>query len=207
MNSTSLTREPGEPEARQRRRLRVGLAGFLAMGGALVAVPAMADSASDSQTVTADVGAGSVSITAPGTKALGTLTPGTRTSSISLGSLAYTNTLDAGTDWSVTVTATDLVNTDDVVKVIPFSGIALTPGSVSQTGYGTVGSPSAGSVGTFSGTDTTPGTTASSAVTVAAGNGGERGSWSQGSNVTVIVPATLGDTSGYSGTLEYTITG
>ncbi len=164
-----------------------------------------ASSGSSSQSVSATVVAGTLTVTAP--PALVTnLTPGAQTTGIALGALAYTNTLNDSQAWSVTMTTTDWVNGANSIK---FNEMAVQPGaSTNITGaLGSVGNPTAGSSATFSGTDTTPGTTPSSPVTLASGTASTQGVFTQtGMTMSVTVPG--GTPTGlYTGTITYTITG
>jgi predicted component of type VI protein secretion system len=191
-----------------RPRRAIVLAGFTAAAVAAVVVPgrnAAASTGSSSQSVSATVVAGTLTVTAP--PALVTnLTPGAQTTGISLGALAYTNTLGDGQSWSVTMTTTDWMFSGNAIK---FTDMAVQPGASSNiTGaVGAVGTPTAGSNATFSGTDTTPGTTPSSPVTMATGTSSTQGVFTQtGATMSVTVPG--GTPAGlYTGTITYTITG
>src|SRR5437867_9226906 len=83
------------------------LAGITAAAVA-VALPGHAAAASNtsSQSVSATVVAGVLTVTAPPVLVTN-LSPGTTNSGIALGTLAYTNTLNSGLSWSVTMTSTD----------------------------------------------------------------------------------------------------
>lgn len=185
------------------RRVAV-LAGCTAAAVA-VALPGHASAAtgSSNQTVTATVVAGVLTVTAP--PALVTnLSPGTTNSGIALGSLVYTNTLNSGSSWSVTLTSTDWMNG---ANKILFSDLTVTPGGTFSPGIGAAGQPTAGSATTLSGTDTTPGTTASSPATVATAASTVQGVYTQsGSTLSVVVPGGT-PTGVYTGTIVYTITG
>jgi hypothetical protein len=184
------------------------LAGFAA-AAALAAVAlsgrdAAASNASSTQGVTATVVAGTLTVTAP--PALVTsLNPATANTGVPLGVVAYTNTLNDSTSWSVTMTSTDWVNGGNAIH---FTEMSVTPGTSLGAGVGSVGTPTAGASGqTLSGTDTTPGTTPSSPITLATGTGSIQGVFTQsGSTMSVTVPG--GTPAGvYSGTITYTITG
>ncbi len=158
---------------------------------------------SSNQTVTATVVAGTLTVTAP--PALVTnLTPGSANSGIVLGSLAYTNTLNSNTAWSVTATSNDWVNGGSSIL---FTKMTFTAGATIVGSTGATGTPTAGGGGTLSGTDTTPGTTQSAPGTLAAAGGAVQGVYTQtGSTLAVTVPG--GSTTGaYTGTIVYTITG
>jgi hypothetical protein len=187
-----------------RRGAALGCLAAAAVAAAVVpAHSAVAATGSSSQTVTATVVAGTLTVTAP--PALVTnLTPGSGNTGIALGSLAYTNTLNSGLGWSVTLTSNDWMNGGSSIK---FTGMSITPGSTFVAGVGAAGTPTVGGGGTLSGTDTTPGTTQSSPVTMATGTLSVQGTYTQtGSTIAVTVPG--GSTTGaYTGTIVYTITG
>lgn len=191
-----------------RTRRAAVLAGFAATAAvAAVAVPGRnvaAANQSSSQSVSATVVAGTLTVTAP--PALVTsLNPATANTGIPLGVVAYTNTLNDSQSWSVTMTSTDWINGTNAIH---FTDMSVTPGASLGAGVGSVGTPSAGSSGqALSGTDTTPGTTASSPITLATGTAGIQGVFTQsGSTMSVTVPG--GTPAGvYTGTITYTITG
>jgi len=180
---------------------------FTAAAIAAAAIPGRSVAASSSgtsnQSVTATVVAGTLTVTAP--PALVTnLTPGAQTSGIVLGSLVYTNTLNDGLAWSVTLTSNDWMNG---ANKIAFSGMDLTSGTTFVGGVGATGTPVVGGGGQLSGTDTTPGTTQSSPVTVATAPSTAQGVFTQtGSTLAVTVPGGT-PTGVYTGTIVYTITG
>lgn len=163
-----------------------------------------ASSGSSSQSVSATVVAGTLTVTAPAALVT-SLNPATANTGIPLGAVAYTNTLNDGSAWSVTMTSTDWVNG---ANAIHFTEMTVNPGASLGAGIGSVGTPTAGSTGqTFSGTDTTPGTTPSSPITLATGTGSIQGVFTQsGSTMSVTVPGGT-PTGVYTGTITYTITG
>jgi hypothetical protein len=180
------------------------LAGFTATAVA-VALPghAAASTGNSSQTVTATVVAGTLTVTAP--PALVTnLTPGQSNSGIALGALLYTNTLNSGSSWSVTMTTTDWVNG---ANKLLFTDMSVTPGTTITPGLGANSAPTNAGGGSFSGADTTPGTTASSPQTLATGASTAQGAYTQaGTTMSVLVPGGT-PTGVYTGTITYTITG
>jgi hypothetical protein len=188
-------------------RRAIVIAGFAAAAVAAVAVPGRsADAASNSSTqgVTATVVAGTLTVTAPAALVT-SLNPATANTGIPLGAVVYTNTLNDSQAWSVTMTSTDWVNG---ANAIHFTEMAVSPGASLGAGVGAVGTPSAGSANqTLSGTDTTPGTTPSSPITLATGTASVQGAFTQsGSTMAVTVPG--GTPAGvYTGTITYTITG
>lgn len=189
-----------------RSRRTMVLTGFAATAAvAAIAAPSrqVAASSSSTQSVSATVVAGTLTVTAP--PALVTsLNPATANTGVPLGAVAYTNTLNDGQSWSVTMTTTDWVNGGNAIK---FIDMTVTPGSTIGVGVGGVGTPTAGATATFSGTDTTPGTTQSSPLTLATGTSSTQGIFTQsGSTMAVTVPG--GTPTGlYTGTITYTITG
>jgi hypothetical protein len=158
---------------------------------------------SSNQSVTATVVAGTLTITAP--PALVTnLTPGTANTGIALGSLVYTNTLNSGSAWSVTATSNDWAFGGNHIA---FTNMSFTAGTTFVGGVGAAGTPAAGGGGVLSGTDTTPGTTQSTPVTLATGTSTVQGGFTQsGSTIAVTVPGGT-PTGAYTGTIVYTITG
>jgi hypothetical protein len=182
-----------------------GLAATAAV--AAVAVPGRnvsAASGSSSQSVSATVVAGTLTVTAPAALVT-SLNPATANTGIPLGAVAYTNTLNDGSSWSVTMTSTDWVSSGNAIH---FTDMSVNPGASLGAGVGSVGTPTAGSNNqTFSGSDATPGTTASSPITLATGTASVQGVFTQsGSTMSVTVPG--GTPAGvYTGTITYTITG
>jgi hypothetical protein len=115
------------------------------------------------------------------------------------------NSLASGNDWTVTVKATSLVNG---ANTITFTNMKFKPGAtITRTPPGTL--PTAQTTETtFSGTDTTPGTTYSNPVTLATAASTVQGSYRQsGSTMTLSVPSSGVPVGNYAGTLQYTITG
>ncbi|HZS14270.1 MAG TPA: hypothetical protein VFC09_06705 [Candidatus Dormibacteraeota bacterium] len=165
--------------------------------------PVAAASGNSSQSVTATVVAGTLTVTAP-PAITPTLVPGTGNANVALGTVAFTNTLNDGSAWSVTMTSTDWVNG---ANAIHFTDMSVTPGLTLGGGVGSTGTPTAGTGGTLSGTDGTPGTTASSPLTLATAASTVQGVYTQaGSTMSVTVPGGT-PTGVYTGTITYTITG
>ncbi|GAA5180135.1 hypothetical protein GCM10023322_11750 [Rugosimonospora acidiphila] len=133
----------------------------------------------------------------------GSVQAGTATAPVPVGDLSYTNTLDGSAPWSVTVSATDMV---DGSSTLPWTALSFDPGRVDTPGHDATGVITPGTAGTFgSGTDTTPGTTLSPPLTVATGSGTTRGQFTHSdSTITLTVPANAAAGS-YSGLLQYTI--
>ena len=119
-----------------------------------------------------------------------------------VGAITYENTLGNGRSWSAVVAATSLT---DGSNVVPFTGMTFAPGA-QITGEGT-GVLSPGVAATFTGADTSPGSTYSDPVTTATAPGSAQGVFTQsGSTAAVQAPAEASPGS-YAGTLQYTITG
>lgn len=191
------------PGSRTRRVLVVAGISAAALAVALPGRASASTSGTSNQSVTATVVAGTLTVTAP--PALVTnLSPGVANTGIALGSLVYTNTLNDGLAWTVTVTSNDWMFSTNTIH---FTGMTVTPGSTIGVGTGGVGTPTAGGGGTFTGSDATPGTTQSSPVTMATGTSTTQGVFTQnGSTLAVIVPGGT-PTGAYTGTIVYTITG
>lgn len=213
MRGVDMTRQTGDMEHQIRREAkgRKRLIGCTAVAGvaALATVvtapsPVFASSSSSSQTVTATVLAGVLTVTAP-SPLVSNFTPG-QTTSATLGNLAFTNTLNDGSSWSVTASSTDwksganLILFTDMTFVTSGSSISPAQGSSG-------GTPTVGSGGALSGADTTPGTTQSSAVTLATGTSAQQGIYTMsGNSLSVLVLANTPQ-GAYAGTIQYTVTG
>lgn len=182
-----------------------GASGF---GGAVAAfaraVGPSPVSESATQTVSVTVAAGTLAIsTVQSSVAFGTVHPGGSSGAVGVGDIDYTNTLGDGSDWSATVAATDLTGSGNA---IPFTALTYRPGA---TVSGASGSDPGAQTNTaaFAGTDTTPGTTYSSPVTLLNGTKAVEGDFVQsGSTVTLQLPPNAAAGS-YTGTLQYTIVG
>jgi hypothetical protein len=140
----------------------------------------------------------------------GHLSTGGSVTGVGAGEIDYTNTLNNGAAWQVTVQATSLKGGPSGGDIIPFSNETYVPGTTIGPTSGSTGAPTAGSTsqGAFVGTDTTPGTTFSNPITVAtAAPGVAQGSYRQtGGSVGLNVP--LATKPGfYTGKIQYTITG
>jgi hypothetical protein len=126
---------------------------------------------------------------------------------VAAGQLDYTNTLNNGGDWNVTVKSTDLMKG---TASIPYDNETFTPGTGFTSDVGSSGTPTAGSAsqGHFVGTVHGAGNY-SNPVTVATalGTANVYGSFHQtGDTLALNVP--LAAKPGlYTGTLQYTITG
>lgn len=166
-------------------------------------------SGQDLQTVTASISAGTLAITPTTSVSLGTLVPGSSGNTVGLGPLSWTDTLNDGAAPGVTVNCTDLYGGG--TKDIPFDDMAI---QVDQTISGIAGNTgpawSAGvaSPGVFTGTDTTPGTTPSTGITLATATSTSEGTYTQSNNqIVVSVPANQANDPSLSATLQFTITG
>ena len=179
----------------------------------------------DTQSVTATVSAGSLSVVVPGTLALGSITPGSNIAATNLGLLNFTNTLNNGANWSVTMAATDLYCSTCSAGhqvAVPFTAMTVTAGNQFQAKTGAVGTPANGAGGALTGSDTTPGTTFSSGVTLVGSTAGSaEGSWDEApvadacafgsatagcNQIAMVVNGSAGAGSA-AATIQYTITG
>ncbi len=160
------------------------------------------------QLMTATTTAGTLAVNVPASLSLGSLAPGSTASNVALGSLAWTDTLNDSTASSITLAATDLYNATGP-KVVPFTNFTVGSGSSINTATNNTDSmPTAGPAGALSGADTTPGTTYSSAVTLASGSVTTEGTWTQpGNTITVVVPANVPSSGTMTATLQYTVVG
>lgn len=201
-------------QSRQTRSHRRYGRAFVALAAAAIAysgtATAPASAATGNQTMTATTAAaGTLSITAPAAINLGgSLAPGSTVSNFALGSLSWTDTLNDSTASSVTVASTDLFASAS--KLDPFTNFTFNTGASSVgTQAGNTGTtPTVSGGGTLAGTDTTPGTTFSSAVALAGGSTTTEGTWSEsGNTITVLVPASLVNSGAMTATIQYTITG
>jgi TolB protein len=131
----------------------------------------------------------------------GSLTPGA-SAQAQVGDVLYENTLASGASWSAAVAATSFTAGSNVV---PFSALGFVPGSQITGGSGTPPSPGIG--GTFSGTDTEPGTSFSDPITTATAPADAQGTFTHaGSEADLQTPSGTGPGT-YTATLQYTITG
>lgn len=193
------------------RRLVSGLAlASVIAGTALIAVPAKTvgatTTATGDQVASATVVAGVLTVAAVTATVVTNLKPGANNPGIALGDLTYTNTLNDGLAWSVTVSSTSWVNGS--VK-IPFTDMTVTSGTSITGAAGSTGTPTVGAGGALTGTDNTAGTVQSNQVQLASATAasGTQGIFTQtGSTIAVLVPATTA-TGLYTGTIQYTITG
>jgi hypothetical protein len=143
----------------------------------------------------------SISVAQP-TVDFGDVTQGTSTGPVPVGNVLFTNTLDNGAAWSTTVAATSLVSG---ANAVPFTALTFAPGSSIVPDAGAVGTPVAGSAGSFTGSDSVPGTSFSNPLTLSTAQPAAQGSYTQGgSTVSLAAPASQPSGS-YAGTLQYTI--
>lgn len=158
--------------------------------------------ATQSMSATVESGTLAISTTLPSV-AFGTVHPGGSSGPISAGDIDYTNTLGDGSSWAATVAATDLTSG---TATVPFTAMTYSPGSAVANSTG--GDPAVQSnSAAFAGTDTAPGTTYSTPLTLVSGSSAAQGGFTQsGSTVTLQLPpgAAVG---AYTGTLQYTIVG
>lgn len=185
-----------------------GLGVGLAIG--LAVAPVSASSTAGTQQITASTSTtGTLSVTAPSTLALSTLTPGSVSGPTVLGTVGWTDTLNDGTiAQSLTFASTDLAVSTSYIPYADFKiGVGSTITGLS-TNTGTVDTAATGGPYVLSGTDTTHGVTYSSPVTLAGGDTTSEGSYTQaGNNITISVPANAVNYIGMAATAQYTITG
>ncbi len=137
---------------------------------------------------------------------LGSVSSGGSSLATSVGQIDYTNTLNDGLNWNVSVAATKLAMTGVVSGTIDCTRMSFTPGSTITSEAGSSGAlPAAGSASAFSGACTD--TAYSSPVTMSTAAPTSQGVFHQaGSTLQVAVPNTA-PAGVYNGTLQYTITG
>lgn len=151
-----------------------------------IALPATAAPTSDTG-VTVEVPAGALSISAPGTANLGTVTPGGNTS-VALTGVQVTDNRAGVTGWSATVTLTDLVG-GNTATVIPAAAATYTPAAATVTGTATVAETLASDL-----------STAKAIQEATAVSGNNTATWN--ANLSVLAPAgALADT--YTATLTH----
>jgi len=158
--------------------------------------------------VRADTG---LTITAPGTLTLPALVMGRSTAATALGSLSWTDTLNTGTAWSVTLAATNLWHAAGAGLYIPWARFTITvdptpvPDSM-DTGDPVVVPP--GSPYVLAGAATTDFSTFSTPITLATGSATSQGTWTTANNrIVVAVPANTTPSTSFVGTIQYTLTG
>ena len=199
---------------RHRTQWRLGAAALGAVAVVGFAVPvayagttSSSSNQGESLTVTATAGTLSVSTASP-TVAFPNTAKGASTGGVNVGDISYTNTLADGSAWSVTVAGTDLLTGTPPstcgATCIPFTAENFVPGQTITPMGPTAGS---GTQMNLLGTDTTPGTTFSTAETIASATSSVQGSFTQSGSTAMVVVPSGADAAAYSGTLQYTITG
>lgn len=146
-----------------------------------------------------------LSISPPSSVSLGTtIAAGSTVSNVALGSVSYTNTMNDGLAWSVTLAATDLFNATGP-KTVPFTNFKITVGqTVSPAGP----TPTAAGPTALGGGDSQPGTTYSGFLALVNGTSTQNGTYSQtGDAVTVTFPANQINSGTMTSTIQYTLTG
>ncbi len=135
---------------------------------------------------------------------LGSVSSGGSSLATSVGQVDYTNTLNDGLNWNVSVAATKLAL--GALTSIDCTRMTFTPGSTFTSDPGSLGAnPAAGSASAFSGACTN--SAYSNPVTMATAAPASQGAYHQtGSTLQVAVPNTA-PAGTYNGTLQYTITG
>lgn len=136
---------------------------------------------------------------------LGTITGGQTGAAVPVGEVAYTNTLNDGLAWTVSVAATKLQQgSGGTGKEIAYSNLSFAPGQTVTKDAGSTADPTlaAATPVAFSGSGTF-----SNPVGLASAPGTTQGSFHQtGSTVQLAVPLTT-QAGAYTGTLQYTIIG
>ena len=192
-------------------RRPLSLATGIAAAGALVlAGSGHAFAVASTQAVSGTTQAGVLSVTAPGSLTLPALIDGSSTAATNLGSLSWTDTLNTATASSLTLAATDLYFAAGLPGRVPFTNFTITVDQAPTANSLNTGTmvTAGGASQTLTGVDTTPGTTYSSAITLATGTTTSSGSWTQAANkITVGVPANATLSSLFQATIQYTITG
>jgi hypothetical protein len=168
---------------------------FMAGALGLVFISAYPANAADT-TVTFTVSTGSLTISAPATRDLGTNTPPGRTISASLGNVIVDDLRGANpAAWTAQVASTDFAytgtQTTPAIPAIPASAVTYTPGTeISHVGDGTF---TAGAAGTLS-------STPRDAYVHAAGTGSNQFVWNP--TLSIAIPATAAAVE-YSGTVTH----
>ena len=196
-----------------RRALGLGTTGILIAAALAVAAPIDAASSNATQTTTLNVTGGVLTVSlSQQADAFPSVSAGGGTVSAPAGSINFTNTLNDGLGWSITVAATDMVTTSGpscapASGCIPFTSEAFGSGCAS-TGFSQVSSGVSGTNQTsFAGPDTTPGQTFSSPVTIGTSQPVLQGSFSITGCIVHATVAANQSAGSYGGSLQYTITG
>jgi len=151
-----------------------------------VALPATAAPTADS-TVTVEVPVGTLSISAPATAALGTVTPGA-SASVGLAGVQITDDRAGVAGWSAQVALTDFVGVN-AANVIPATAATYTPEAATVTGTATVAETPASNL-----------STAKTVQTATAVSGNNTATWN--ASLSILAPAgALADT--YTATLTH----
>ena len=156
-------------------------------------------------------GGGVLTITAPGTLTLPALVDGRTTAATNLGSLTWSDTINDGAAWSVTLAATNLWHAAGAGLYIPWACFTVTvdpapmPDSM-DTGSAVV--VPTGSPYVLAGAPTTDFATYSTPITLATGSSTSQGTWTSDNNqIAVAVPANTTPSTSFAGTIQYTLTG
>lgn len=134
----------------------------------------------------------------------GSVNRGVSSGSVGVGDIIFTNTLATTDPWSASVAATSLTT---ATQHVPFAQMSFVPGTTVTPEAGATGTLTPGVGGTFSGADTTPGTTFSSPIAVMTATGTTRGTFTQGSSTAAITVPISAPGGTYTGTLQYTVIG
>jgi len=178
-------------------------AGATAGAHAIVAV----DSASKSARAGAAVVAGAFGVSAPASLAFPAvaLTGAAQAATVALAPLTVTDLRGSGVGWTLSLQAPDFAS--GAGRTLPFSGLQVAPGAPTATASGSTsaGALTVGAPGALGGTDTTPGTTLSSPLTLLTARSGQGlGQYGTSAALTLTVPARA-YTGSYSATLVLSV--
>jgi hypothetical protein len=156
-------------------------------------------------------GSGVLTITAPGTLTLPALVDGSTTADTNLGSLSWTDTMNDGVGWSVTLAATNLWHAAGAGLYIPWACFTITVDPVpipDSMDTGPAVAVPTGSPYVLAGAPTTDFATYSTPITLATGSSTSQGTWTADNNqIAVAVPANTTPSTSFAGTIQYTLTG
>jgi len=150
------------------------------------------DTASMSAQAGTTIVAGALAVTTPTTLAFPTiaLTGASSSSALSFAPLAVSDLRGSGVGWTLSLQTPDFAT--GTGRTLPFSGLKATPGAPTATAAGSSAASGlvVGAAGSLSGVDTTPGTTASSPLTLLTAPSGQGlGQYGTSAALTLVVPA------------------
>jgi len=192
-----------------RRRIRL-LVALLAGLSTLVGPATLSHGATGATNMTLNVSPGTLSVSPPSPVAASAVTlNGTKqTSTAAISGIGVVDARGSGAGWTLSATATDFSSGGSPAHYILFTNMTIgnnaptaTDNSSSPPGNITLGTPAA-----LTGSDGTPGTTASSAQTMLTAPSGQgMGSYSENSPVTILIPATTYASSSYASTVTFLV--